>query len=201
MRDLVSRDPEILGGTPVFTGTRVPVAVLFENLAAGLSLDEILVEYPTVSREQAVAALQLAEFQLTDEPVIRLDEPQYAHFLEALDAPLPAEKQRNLEQLLAQRAPWETPTPLRIYIDMDGVLCDIAAGYKRVWRESPETKYPQSVPGIFERLDPMPGAIEAVNRLRKMEGVDLWIASRPSVKNPHCYSEKRIWIERHFDYI
>lgn len=58
---LVTVDPEILGGTPVFTGTRVPIAVLFENLADGLSLDEILDSYPTLKREQAVQALREAE--------------------------------------------------------------------------------------------------------------------------------------------
>ena len=58
---LVISDPEILGGTPVFAGTRVPVAVLFENLADGLSLDEILESYPTLVREQANEALRQAE--------------------------------------------------------------------------------------------------------------------------------------------
>ena len=58
---LVTTDPEILGGTPVFAGTRVPVAVLFENLADGLSLEEILESYPTLKREQAVEALKQAE--------------------------------------------------------------------------------------------------------------------------------------------
>lgn len=58
---LITTDPEILGGTPVFTGTRVPVAVLFENLADGLSLDEILDSYPTLKRELAVAVLRQAE--------------------------------------------------------------------------------------------------------------------------------------------
>ena len=53
-RQLVTSDPEILGGTPVFVGTRVPVAVLFENLADGLSLDEILDSYPTLKRDQAI---------------------------------------------------------------------------------------------------------------------------------------------------
>ncbi len=58
---LVTTDPEILGGTPVFAGTRVPVAVLFENLADGLSLEEILDSYPTLKREQAIEALRQAE--------------------------------------------------------------------------------------------------------------------------------------------
>ncbi len=59
--DIVTSDPEILGGTPVFAGTRVPVAVLFENLADGLTLDEILDSYPTLTRDKALAALQQAE--------------------------------------------------------------------------------------------------------------------------------------------
>jgi len=58
---IVTIDQEILGGTPVFTGTRVPIAVLFENLADGLSLDEILDSYPTLQRKQAIAALYKAE--------------------------------------------------------------------------------------------------------------------------------------------
>jgi len=54
-------DPEILGGTPVFAGTRVPVRVLFENLADGVSLGEILEAFPTVTHEQAVSALREAD--------------------------------------------------------------------------------------------------------------------------------------------
>ena len=57
---LITIDAEILGGIPVFSGTRVPVAVLFENLADGLSLDEILDSYPTLKREQAINALHQA---------------------------------------------------------------------------------------------------------------------------------------------
>ena len=61
---VVTIDPEVLGGTPVFAGTRVPVAVLFENLADGLSLEEILDSYPTLKREQAIEALRQAEHLL-----------------------------------------------------------------------------------------------------------------------------------------
>ena len=64
MKTLVTSNPDTLGGTPVFAGTRVPVAVLFENLADGLSLDEILDSYPSLSREQALEALKRAEASL-----------------------------------------------------------------------------------------------------------------------------------------
>jgi uncharacterized protein (DUF433 family) len=57
---VVDRDPEILGGTPVFVGTRVPVKTLFDFLEAGDRLDVFLEQFPSVRREQAVAALELA---------------------------------------------------------------------------------------------------------------------------------------------
>ncbi|MFO1285808.1 MAG: DUF433 domain-containing protein [Rubrivivax sp.] len=56
----VAVDPEVLGGTPVFAGTRVPVRVLFEHLEAGDPLDDFLSDFPTVSREQAIAVLEEA---------------------------------------------------------------------------------------------------------------------------------------------
>ncbi len=54
-------DPEIMGGTPVFTGTRVPVQTLLDYLEGGDTLDEFLDGFPGVSREQAIAFLQLAK--------------------------------------------------------------------------------------------------------------------------------------------
>jgi uncharacterized protein (DUF433 family) len=54
---VIQVDPEILSGTPVFAGTRVPVRTLLEYLEAGRSLAEFLEDFPTVTREQAVAAL------------------------------------------------------------------------------------------------------------------------------------------------
>ena len=57
---VVHSDPEILGGTPVFVGTRVPVRILFEYLEAGDSMAAFLDAFPSVKHEQAVAALELA---------------------------------------------------------------------------------------------------------------------------------------------
>ena len=60
MARVIHSDPEILGGTPVFVGTRVPVKILMDYLEAGDSLADFLDAFPTVTREQAVAALELA---------------------------------------------------------------------------------------------------------------------------------------------
>ena len=57
---VVHSDPEIMGGIPVFVGTRVPVKTLYDYLAAGDPLDDFLNDFPSVTREQAIAALELA---------------------------------------------------------------------------------------------------------------------------------------------
>ena len=57
---VVHSDPDILGGTPVFVGTRVPLRALFDYLAGGHPLAEFLDDFPSVAREQAVAVLRLA---------------------------------------------------------------------------------------------------------------------------------------------
>ncbi len=57
---VIHSDPNILGGTPVFVGTRVPLQNLIDCLEAGDSLDQFLASFPSVSREQAIAALELA---------------------------------------------------------------------------------------------------------------------------------------------
>ena len=62
----IERNPDILGGTPVFSGTRVPVRPLMEHLEAGDRLDDFLEDFPTVSREQALKALDLAKAMLTN---------------------------------------------------------------------------------------------------------------------------------------
>lgn len=61
MEPAVVRDPEIMHGTPVFRGTRVPVQTLFDYLEGGDTLEDFLVGFPTISRELAVAALEEAK--------------------------------------------------------------------------------------------------------------------------------------------
>ena len=60
----VISDPEILGGTPVFIGTRVPVRIIFEHLEAGDSLEVFLEDFPSVSRELAIQVLEDAKMAL-----------------------------------------------------------------------------------------------------------------------------------------
>ena len=60
----IHSDPEIMGGTPVFVGTRVPVQTLLDYLEAGDPLDEFLEDSPSVTRDQAVAVLELAKEML-----------------------------------------------------------------------------------------------------------------------------------------
>ena len=64
-RLIIHSDPDIQGGVPVFYGTRVPVKNLFDYLEAGDSLEDFLRSFPSVTRQQAVAALELAREALT----------------------------------------------------------------------------------------------------------------------------------------
>ncbi len=70
--EIITIDNEILGGQPVFKGTRVPVESLFDHLEAGVSLNEFLNDFPTVSKEQAIALLDTANKLLTSKNVAQL---------------------------------------------------------------------------------------------------------------------------------
>lgn len=61
---IISSSPEVMGGTPVFAGTRVPVQTLLDYLKAGESIDDFLDGFPTVTREQVIVLLEEAEKQL-----------------------------------------------------------------------------------------------------------------------------------------
>ena len=65
---VIHRSPDVLGGTPVFRGTRVPVKTLVDYLEAGDCLDDFLRDYPTVTREQVLAVLELAKDALLVDP-------------------------------------------------------------------------------------------------------------------------------------
>jgi len=64
-RTLISVDPQVQGGAPVFAGTRVPVKNLFDYLEAGDTLDQFLADFPSVAREVAVAVLERARTAVT----------------------------------------------------------------------------------------------------------------------------------------
>jgi uncharacterized protein (DUF433 family) len=72
IRSIITIDSEILGGQPVFTGTRVPVETLFDHLEAGVSIDEFLEDFPTVSRQQAIDLLEAANKILTSKNIEQL---------------------------------------------------------------------------------------------------------------------------------
>ena len=67
VKDLIEVDPEKMSGTPVFTGTRVPLNHLFGYLKAGDTLDTFLADFPTVTREQALGVLELMRERLLTE--------------------------------------------------------------------------------------------------------------------------------------
>jgi uncharacterized protein (DUF433 family) len=67
MPGIIIKDPEILGGEPVFRGTRVPFKILIEYLEGGDTLDQFLEQYPSVSRELAIAAIEEARLSLVSQ--------------------------------------------------------------------------------------------------------------------------------------
>jgi len=60
INDIITIQPDIQFGTPVFTGTRVPVVSLFLHLEKGISVDEFLIDFPSVTKEQCIAVIELA---------------------------------------------------------------------------------------------------------------------------------------------
>ena len=70
IKSLITIDKEIMGGQPVFTGTRVPVESLFDHLEAGVSLDEFLDDFPSVTKFQAIEVLETAYKTVTTEKVL-----------------------------------------------------------------------------------------------------------------------------------
>lgn len=82
-----------------------------------------------------------------------------------------------------------------VYIDMDGVLSNFSKAHSEQYCET-DNPFPQSHPHFFYNLEEIEGSNHAVRELHKFYNVR--IATAPSVKNPHCYTEKRQWIEKHY---
>lgn len=74
LKDLITIDPEVLGGQPVFSGTRVPIETLFDHLEEGVSIDEFLEDFPTVSRQQTISILEIANKLMTSKNIEKLYE-------------------------------------------------------------------------------------------------------------------------------
>ena len=85
-----------------------------------------------------------------------------------------------------------------LYVDMDDVLCDYTNAYNTIKAQRPDIEFPQSVPGFFENLEPMDNAVRSFLDLAGR--FDIHILSAPSVFNPLCYTEKRIWVEKHLGF-
>lgn len=66
----INIDPETMGGTPVFTGTRVPIQALFDYIGTGETLNEFLENFPSVKKESAIQVLQMAEKSITTEKIL-----------------------------------------------------------------------------------------------------------------------------------
>ncbi len=66
----INIDPETMGGTPVFNGTRVPIQTLFDYMEGGDDLNEFLDDYPTISKEAAIQVLEMAKKSLTSEKML-----------------------------------------------------------------------------------------------------------------------------------
>jgi 5'(3')-deoxyribonucleotidase len=82
-----------------------------------------------------------------------------------------------------------------LYVDMDDVLCDYSGSHKEWSDFSPSVEYPQSIEGFFAHLKPINMAIRAIEMLN--DKFDVYILTAPSVLNPLCYTEKRLWVEKH----
>lgn len=74
VKDYINIDKEILSGNPVFRGTRVPIQTLFDHLEKGISLDEFLIDFTTVKKEQAIAVIEIASKIMTSKNIEQIYE-------------------------------------------------------------------------------------------------------------------------------
>ena len=82
-----------------------------------------------------------------------------------------------------------------VYVDMDDTICEFTKHKNEHLAKNPAIQFPQAVYKFFETIPPIENAIESVLKLNEI--YDVWILTRPSVLNPLCYTEKRVWIEKY----
>jgi 5'-nucleotidase len=86
----------------------------------------------------------------------------------------------------------------KVYVDMDGVMCNFDDASSQARIDNPTQLYPQSQWGFFLKLAEIPGAVEGIRKLQ--EKYDVWVLTRPSFKNVNCFTEKAQWILDHYDF-
>ncbi|MCM8526916.1 MAG: hypothetical protein NE327_10390 [Lentisphaeraceae bacterium] len=84
---------------------------------------------------------------------------------------------------------------MRIYVDMDDVLCAYTKGFIEARDNDPTIDYPQRIEGFFQNLEPVEHAVESMNELRFNDALEVYILTAPSTRNPHSYTEKRLWLK------
>ena len=80
---------------------------------------------------------------------------------------------------------------------MDDTLCDFEEAHHKAKADFPSVPFPQSIPGFFVNLEPKRDAISVFNWLFDHPKFELYILTAPSLRNPLCYTEKRVWVEGH----
>lgn len=80
---------------------------------------------------------------------------------------------------------------------MDDVLCQFTSRSQAIKYKYPQVAFPQSLYGFFANLEPLEHALDSVKYLAKQDQFEVYILTAPSIWNPLCYTEKRVWVEKH----
>ncbi len=86
--------------------------------------------------------------------------------------------------------------PKIVYVDIDNTINYYHDHFLARLREYPNLTYPQSMPGFYLNILPMEDGLESIKALKEA-GYDVYLASRPSYPNTHCYTEKAEWVKKH----